>query len=171
MSFRAAALGFRRPGRSRAWHVNVGRQLKRRTQAAADQTRALHHAHPHVADSRHAFFRTDGHSCRYSVVMVPVLDQLPPALRNQQAGATQVRDVRADVREDSSGTSALFVVLVLSDPPGDTWPVEDLWEFRDIARAAVNKVVPDLEMPWFVEFEPENPDALDPDDEQVEIDG
>jgi hypothetical protein len=102
--------------------------------------------------------------------MTATVEQLPPALRDQTAGNTIVRDVRAEMREDSSDRMALFVVLVLANPPEglDHWPVDDLWELRRIVRAAIAERVPDLDVPWYVVFEPEHPDLDDGDEAQEE---
>ena len=104
--------------------------------------------------------------------MASGLDQLPVALRHQHARGTAVADVRVEAREDSSGEPAVFLVLVLSDPPGgaETWPVDDLWELRRIARQAVSRVAPDLDQPWYVAFEPEHPDEPGPDDLSINVD-
>jgi hypothetical protein len=71
-----------------------------------------------------------------------VAEQLPRELAGQNAGKTTVKDVRVDLREDSSGRPALFVVLVLSEPPkgADTWPVDDLWKLRRVVRDAKAKI-------------------------------
>lgn len=99
------------------------------------------------------------------------VERLPPALKDKSAGATIIKDVRVDVREDSSDRLALFIVLVLSDPPHglETWPVDDLWALRREVRKAVAEKIPDLEMPWFIVFEPEHPDLLDEDDESLGV--
>lgn len=94
-------------------------------------------------------------------MMAAVLEkQLPRALRDEHAGATYIRDVRVELREDSDCRLAAFVVLVLSDPPEgqEVWDVEDLWELRRIVRRAIHDEVADLGMPWYVVFEPENPE-------------
>lgn len=98
------------------------------------------------------------------------VERLPPALKDKSVGATIIKDVRAEIREDSSDRLALFVVLVLSDPPKglDTWPVDDLWGLRREVRKAVAQRLPELDMPWFVVFEPEHPDLPD-DDEALGI--
>jgi hypothetical protein len=98
--------------------------------------------------------------------MTATVEQLPPALRDQSAGNTIVRDVRVEMGEDSSDRVALFVVLVLANPPEglDHWPVDDLWELRRRVRAAITERLPDLDVPWYVVFEPEHPD-LDGDSE------
>ncbi len=106
-----------------------------------------------------------------------VMEQLPDALKSlagQEAGETKVKTVRAEEREDSSGARALFIVLVLSDPPAqqDTWPVDDLWELRTKVREAVAQSE-SIGEPWFVVFEPEHPGELDSDDlsESLDADG
>lgn len=95
--------------------------------------------------------------------MAAVLEQLPPALKDESAGKTIVRDVRVELREDSDGRAAAFVVLVLSDPPSDleAWAVDDLWELRRKVREAIDRVTPELNLPWYVAFEPENPDLAE----------
>jgi hypothetical protein len=92
--------------------------------------------------------------------MTATVEQLPPALR----------DVRTEMREDSSDRAALFVVLVLANPPEglDRWPVDDLWELRRIVRAAIAERLPQLDIPWYVIFEPEHPDLADGGEAQEE---
>lgn len=100
-----------------------------------------------------------------------VTEQLPDKLRDQYAGRTKVKDVRVDLRDDSSEQKALFVVLLLSDPPAgeESWPIDDLWDLRRITQEAIADITkqldPDWEMPWFVSFEPQNPELLSEDDE------
>lgn len=100
-----------------------------------------------------------------------VTEQLPGKLRDQHAGGTKVRDVKVEFRDDSSEQEALFVVLVLSDPPPgqESWPIDDLWDLRRITRETIADITkrldPNWEMPWFVSFEPENPELLSDDDE------
>jgi hypothetical protein len=98
--------------------------------------------------------------------MTATVEQLPPVLKDQSAGDTIIRDVRVEMREDSSDRVALFVVLVLANPPGglDHWPVDDLWELRRRVRAAIADRLPNLDVPWYVVFEPEHP-YLDDDGE------
>lgn len=103
--------------------------------------------------------------------MTATVEQLPPALKHQSAGKTIVRDVRVETREDSSERIALFVVLVLANPPDgmDHWPVDDLWQLRRLVRAEIGERLPNLEIPWYVVFEPEHPE-LDGDGEAQEED-
>jgi hypothetical protein len=100
------------------------------------------------------------------------VERLPDALRDRTAGSTRVIAARVRDGEDSEGRPALFVTLVLSDPQGDTWPVDDLWELRRDVQSVISKVNPDLETPWFIAFEPEHAEQQEPDDtrEQVEAD-
>ncbi len=94
-------------------------------------------------------------------MMAAVLEKkLPAELHGKSAGETFIRDVRVDLREDSDDRTAAFVVLVLSDPPSgmEAWAVEDLWQLRRIVRQAINDELPELELPWYVVFEPENPE-------------
>jgi hypothetical protein len=95
-----------------------------------------------------------------SLTMTATVERLPPALRDQSAGDTIIRDVRVETRGDSSDRLSLFVVLVLTNPPAglDHWPVDDLWELRRRVRAAIADKLPDLDIPWYVVFEPEHPD-------------
>jgi hypothetical protein len=99
--------------------------------------------------------------------MMATVEQLPPALRGQSVGATIVR---VDMRADSSDRLALFVVLVLANPPEgfDHWPVEDLWELRRRVLAAIAERVPHLDVPWYVVFEPEHPELGDNGQAQAE---
>jgi hypothetical protein len=109
-----------------------------------------------------------------------VAEQLPHELAGQHAGKTQVKDARVNLRDDSSGRPALFVVLVLSAPPkgADTWPIDDLWKLRDIVRDAKARVEARAEssapeLPWYVVFESEYDELLDAEDigEQLDADG
>jgi hypothetical protein len=95
--------------------------------------------------------------------MTATVEQLPLALKGRSAGQTLVRDVRVEMRDDSSDRLALFVVLVLANPPKglDHWPVEELWELRRIVREAIAEQTPQLDVPWYVVFEPEHPDLVD----------
>jgi hypothetical protein len=115
-----------------------------------------------------------------SIGVMVVAEQLPHELAGQQAGETQVKDVRVDLREDSSGRPALFIVLVLSEPPKDaeTWPVDDLWQLRRIVRDTKARMEAQAEsardeLPWYIVFESENYVSLDDEDidELLDVDG
>lgn len=100
------------------------------------------------------------------------VEKLPDALRDRTAGTTRVVSARVRLGADSEGCPALFVTLVLSDPPGDTWPVDDIWELRRSVQTVMSEVDPDIETPWFIVFEPENMEQQESDDmlEQFEVD-
>jgi len=106
--------------------------------------------------------------------MAAAVEELPDILRGERVGSTRVSDVRVKWDQDSAGLLALFIILMLSNPKKGqaTWPVDHLWELRRVVRSRVREVAPDLDAPWFVAFEPEEADELDPDDrrEQVEVD-
>jgi hypothetical protein len=95
---------------------------------------------------------------------VEVEKQLPKDLADQEAGQTQVKDVRVEVREDADGQPAIFVLLVLSDPRGraETWPVRDLWQLRGIVQERIARLDPPFS--WFVEFIPETSGEYEGDD-------
>jgi hypothetical protein len=99
-----------------------------------------------------------------------VVDKLPDALRDQRAGTTRVVSARARLGADSEGRTAIFVTLVLADPEGETWPVDDLWELRRSVQAVINRVDPELDVPWFMEYEPESTEQLEPEDTQELLD-
>lgn len=93
-------------------------------------------------------------------------------MKGLRADDTRVVDVRWEERDDSSGRAAVFIVLVLADPPAGriTWPVENVTRLK---RAVQDKLVerePDFDKPWFVELEPEHPEELEPDDAHERID-
>lgn len=54
----------------------------------------------------------------------------------------------------------MFVILVLADPPSgmDSWAVDDLWELRRLVRSVISDNLPEFDLPWYVAFEPENPE-------------
>jgi hypothetical protein len=96
------------------------------------------------------------------------------ALTNRTAGRTRIVGVRVRYGEDSDGDPALFVKLMLSDPPAgmDTWPVEDVWELRRAVRDVITGLEPQPNVAWFISFVPESAEELEPDDlaGEVEID-
>jgi hypothetical protein len=103
-----------------------------------------------------------------------VEETVGPALRRLQADGTRVVYVRLEQKEDSSGRAALFVVLVLADPPPgrQTWPVDDVIRLKRMVLDEFVEKEPDFDLPWFVEIESEHPDELDPEDarEQIDVD-
>lgn len=101
-----------------------------------------------------------------------VEEALTEALRDREVGSTRVVAVRVRRGDDSEGQPALFVELTLTDPPEEpgTWPVDEIWQLRRIVRDAVS-ALDGIELPWFVFFEPEHPDELEPSDvgEQLSV--
>jgi hypothetical protein len=73
-------------------------------------------------------------------------------------------------QEDSSGQLALYLVLILANPPKGqaTWPTDDLWALRRAALEAKTRVEAKskdtIDLPWFVVFEPEKPAELEDED-------
>lgn len=103
-----------------------------------------------------------------------MIEQLHEALRDAHlaAGNTAVTDVQVRRGPDSSGESAIFIDLTLSNPAqsGETWPVEDIWELRRKIRNVVWHVYPeDFDLPWFVSLQPEEPGELAPEDADAEV--
>lgn len=100
------------------------------------------------------------------------VERLPDELEDRSAGDTRISRVQIRVGEDSLGEPAMFVILTLSDPPNglDTWPVDDIWALRRKVRDAIAKVAPDLELPWFVMFEPEHAEDLEAGDVSGQVD-
>jgi hypothetical protein len=100
------------------------------------------------------------------------MEDIPRALQDRTEGRTRILDSRVTLGESSEGEPAVFITLVLSGPPeGEpTWPVDDLWALRRTVRAVVTEVDPELETPWYLRFESENPEVLEPEDaaEQIE---
>jgi hypothetical protein len=96
------------------------------------------------------------------------IDELRPAMLGSAAGRTTVHDVRVETHDDSSGDEALFVIIVLGDPPEGTesWPVEDLRFLRSRVRDVLSRL--DLPQRWYVVFEPEHQD-LDEEEDQLEL--
>lgn len=95
-----------------------------------------------------------------------VLDVIRPEVQDKHVGRTYVVDVHIEMREDSQGEDALFITLVLDDPPEgyDSWPLEDLHALRDLLREVLARIEAPLEIPWYLSFQPEHPE-LDDDDQ------
>lgn len=105
-----------------------------------------------------------------------VSETLIPVLKGLRANDTSVVDVRWDERDDSSGRPAVFIALVLADPPAgqETWPIEDVRRLKRTVRDELFEKDPDFDTPWFIELESEHPDELDAEDararREVEVD-
>jgi hypothetical protein len=122
------------------------------------------------------------------VMVALMLEDLPPELKRLAKGATKVARIHEVVtytRQEEDGGATLVLTFVLADPPAgmDTWPVEELWELRRIARevvpSAIAKVLADAaqqagttvealpSFSWTVEFKPEHMPTLEADDESI----
>lgn len=55
---------------------------------------------------------------------------LADALKGRSFGTTTVLDAGSEVDRDDEGDLAIFIALILSDPPGDTWPYAEVLELR-----------------------------------------
>lgn len=102
---------------------------------------------------------------------IPGSDDLVSLLRDKAAGNTHIVGVTVRQGEDSNGDPALFVELMLSNPPRETgtWPVDDIWELRGIVREAVERLE-GSDAPWFIEFEPEQAEEFSDEDTGEQLD-
>jgi len=84
------------------------------------------------------------------------------ALKGRTIGSTTVEDARGLVDIDSEEATAIFLQLFLSEPEGETWPLED----NMALRAAVLDAIAQLELPpvsVYVRLIPLTPEPLDED--------
>jgi hypothetical protein len=95
--------------------------------------------------------------------------RLQDALVGREAGSTRIIGVHVRQGEDSDGQPAVFVDLLLTNPPGDrdTWPVDDIWTLREIVRETISGLP--VEGPWFIRFAPEDAGELEPEDTKEQI--
>jgi hypothetical protein len=106
-----------------------------------------------------------------------VADRLPDALREHQAGTTEVRRAAVRFDEDSSGAEALYVILTLANPTQgqETWPVDDLWALRRDVLEVKDRLEAEhdeaIDMPWYVVFKPEKPAELEDEGLREIVDG
>ena len=88
--------------------------------------------------------------------------QLAEGLVGAAFGSLRVRRAHVFFHEGSTeDQSALFLVVTLSDPKSDTWPVEDLMKLRRQLRHDSRQL--NVPVPIFIELEPET-DAVQADD-------
>jgi hypothetical protein len=95
--------------------------------------------------------------------------QFRAALVGREVGDTRILGVHAREEEDSDGRPAVFVDLLLTNPPRgrETWPVDDIWTLREIVREAISGLA--VEDPWFIRFAPEEAGELEPEDTKEQI--
>jgi hypothetical protein len=126
--------------------------------------------------------------------MVPpvALDDLRPALKDRAKDSPEIahlRDVLWELHKEDDGSTTIVFTFVLADPPDgmETWPVDELWELRRVAREVVPKSLEKAlaeaaveagttvdalpQFGWTVEFKPEHMPPLAPDDESLEFEG
>jgi hypothetical protein len=95
--------------------------------------------------------------------------QVHAALVGREAGVTRILGVHTREGQDSDGESAVFVDLLLTNPPGgrETWPVDDIWTLRELVREELSGLA--VEGPWFIRFAPEDAGELEPEDTKEQI--
>jgi hypothetical protein len=99
---------------------------------------------------------------RLAMLNDETLDKFRKRVSGLAAGGLRVQDVDFRVDEDSEGNDALFVDVVLPDPAGETWPIDDVLELhRLIDDAAIDVRVP---IRWIVMPRQETREDYDPAD-------
>lgn len=93
---------------------------------------------------------------------IAIGEKLASGLSGISCGSVEVRRAQAIFHEGPDDESALFLILTLSDPHGDTWPVNDLLALRRKVRHDARQLR--LPVPIYLELEPET-DAAQADDE------
>lgn len=128
------------------------------------------------------------------LIMVPpvALDDLRPVLKDRAKDSPEIahlRDVLSDLHREDDGSTTIVFTFVLAAPPDgmETWPVDELWELRRVAREVIPKSLEKAlaeaaakagttvdalpQFGWTVEFKPEHMPPLAPDDESLEFEG
>jgi len=90
------------------------------------------------------------------------LDDFASGLIDRDFGTIHVSGATAYLDEDSAGEVGTFFVLVLSDPEGDTWPLDDVFELRRSIRTEA--LAQNLSGPFYFEFRPTTPEELASDE-------
>lgn len=85
-------------------------------------------------------------------------------LRGKRYGPVEVLDVTPSVEPDSDGVPAIFLGVVLSDPPegSETWPLEHVLSLRRAVLEHAGEL--GLDAPVYVKISPET-EAPQEDDE------
>lgn len=92
------------------------------------------------------------------------LEDFTAGLVGQVFGATGVARASAYLDEDSVGEVGTFFELVLDDPEGETWPVEDLFDLRrQIREAALDA---GLSGPFYFDLTADGPEDIAEDEVQ-----
>ena len=93
-----------------------------------------------------------------------IADELARRFAGREYGSIQILDATAEVITDVNDLMAVQLNLVLEDPTGETWPIDDMLDLRRAARTEV-MTFPE---PFMVHFEIQprtEPDQDEPDDE------
>ncbi len=77
---------------------------------------------------------------------------LEAAVGGRRFGSVEVRKLSALLSDDADGEMALYVNVVLSNPDGPTWPVDDVQALRREIRTLLVEHPPLL--PFYVTFRP-----------------
>lgn len=83
-----------------------------------------------------------------------VEEALRESVEGRQFGTIEVRKIIALLGEDADGQTAVYLELILSDPTGATWPIEDAQQLRRAIREQLVSEPPGL--PFYVTLRPEN---------------
>ena len=81
------------------------------------------------------------------------------ALVERSFGSVSVHDLKISLGEDSEAQTALYADVVLADPAGDTWPIEDVQALRREIRDILSHDPPPV--PWYVLLRPKNEQLAD----------
>ena len=89
------------------------------------------------------------------------ITELAGFARQLSVEPVRVHKVRVLLDETQDGDPVVRVLLLLSDPPADTWPVPAIRELRsDIARKATELGLPPVSLTLVAEREREEQDAF-----------
>lgn len=89
-------------------------------------------------------------------------EKVAERLQGESFGGIRVKTARSFVSRDDEDELATYLDLVLNDPAGDTWPLEEVLELRRTALRIAGEV--GLDTPVYVRLSPET-DAPQEDDE------
>lgn len=81
-------------------------------------------------------------------------EQIARRLEGRLFGTTRVRRASARIAPDWDDEISLYVDVVLTDPDGDTWPLDDVMEIDRTALAIAEEI--GLEMLVYVKHSPES---------------
>jgi len=93
--------------------------------------------------------------------------ELKSELIGARFNATEVLAATAKVERDGDGEDAIFILIVLSDPAGDTWPNDDILDLRRaVIRMAIER---ELEVPIYVTLSPHSDQPQEDDELTAEV--